>query len=391
VQIGLIYVNPEGPNGKPDPLACGRDVHETVARMAMNDEEAVALVADGHTFDKAHGARDPALVGPAPEGAPIEAQGFGWINQLDTGKGVHTTSGIEGAWKPNPTTWDNGYFDMLFGYEWELTKSPAGARQWVAQNVTPEHMIPDAHDPDQKHPPMMTTADMSLRMDPAYEKISRRFHQNPAEFADAFASAWFKLTHRDMGPRARNLGKLVPKEGDPIAALDHALVDAVDVAALKAKVMACGLSIAQLVGTAWASASTFCGSDKRGGANGARIRPSPQKDWAVNEPAQLAQVLQKLEAIQAEFNNAQQGSKNISLAKLIVLAGSATVEAAANEAGHPAEVPCTPGRMDATQAQTDVDSFAMLEPAADDFRNDVHQGLEDMTAELLLDKRNCSP
>jgi catalase-peroxidase len=367
VQMGLIYVNPEGPNGKPDPVASGRDVRETFARMAMNDEETVALVAGGHTFGKAHGAGDPALVGPEPEGAPIEAQGFGWINQLGTGKGVHTTtSGIEGAWKPNPTTWDNGYFDMLFGYEWALTKSPAGAQQWVAQNVKPEHMIPDAHDPHIKHPPMMTTADMSLRMDPAYEKISRRFHQNPAEFSDAFARAWFKLTHRDMGPRARYLGKLVPKEvlawQDPIPAVDHALVDAVDVAALKDRVLDSGLSIAQLVSTAWASASTFRGSDKRGGANGGRIRLAPQKDWAVNEPAQLAQVLQKLEAIQAEFNSAQQGNKKISLADLIVLAGNAAVEAAAKNAGQVVEVPFTPGRMDATQAQTDVDSFAVLEP-----------------------------
>ncbi len=391
VQMGLIYVNPEGPNGKPDPVASGRDVRETFARMAMNDEETVALVAGGHTFGKAHGAGDPALVGPEPEGAPIEAQGFGWINQLGSGKGVHTTtSGIEGAWKPNPTTWDNGYFDMLFGYEWALTKSPAGAHQWVAQNVKPEHMIPDAHDPTKKHPPMMTTADMSMRMDPAFEKISRRFHQNPAEFADAFARAWFKLTHRDMGPRARYLGKLVPKEvlswQDPIPAVDHALVDAADVAALKARVLNSGLSISQLVSTAWASASTFRGSDKRGGANGGRIRLSPQKDWAVNQPAQLAQVLQKLEAIQAEFNRAQQGGKKISLADLIVLAGGAAVEAAAQAAGQTVQVPFTPGRMDATQAQTDVESFAVLEPAADGFRNYVHQGLEGVAAELLLDR-----
>ncbi|MBK9237985.1 MAG: catalase/peroxidase HPI [Rhodoferax sp.] len=391
VQMGLIYVNPEGPNGRPDPVASGRDVRETFARMAMNDEETVALVAGGHTFGKAHGAGDPALVGPEPEGAPIEAQGFGWINQLGSGKGVHTTtSGIEGAWKPNPTTWDNGYFDMLFGYEWALTKSPAGAHQWVAQNVKPEHMIPDAHDPTKKHPPMMTTADMSMRMDPAFEKISRRFHQNPAEFADAFARAWFKLTHRDMGPRARYLGKLVPKEvlswQDPIPAVDHALVDAADVAALKGRVLGSGLSISQLVSTAWASASTFRGSDKRGGANGGRIRLSPQKDWAVNQPAQLAQVLQKLEAIQAEFNRAQQGGKKISLADLIVLAGGAAVEAAAQAAGHAVQVPFTPGRMDATQAQTDVDSFAVLEPAADGFRNYVHQGLEGVAAELLLDR-----
>ncbi|HPW85204.1 MAG TPA: catalase/peroxidase HPI, partial [Rhodoferax sp.] len=391
VQMGLIYVNPEGPDGKPDPVASGRDVRETFARMAMNDEETVALVAGGHTFGKAHGAGDPALVGPEPEAAGIEEQGLGWINKLGSGKGVHTTtSGIEGAWKPNPTTWDNGYFDMLFGYEWALTKSPAGAHQWQAQNVKPEHMIPDAHDPSKKHAPMMTTADMSLRMDPAYEKISRRFHQNPAEFADAFARAWFKLTHRDMGPRARYLGKLVPQEvlgwQDPIPAVDHTLVDAQDVAALKAKVLASGLSIAQLVGTAWASASTFRGSDKRGGANGARIRLAPAKDWAANQPAQLAQVLGKLEAIQQAFNASQSGGKKISLADLIVLAGSAAVEAAAKKAGQDVTVPFAPGRMDATQAQTDVESYQVLEPVADGFRNYTQKGLEGVAAELLLDK-----
>jgi catalase-peroxidase len=391
VQMGLIYVNPEGPDGKPDPVASGRDVRETFARMAMNDEETVALVAGGHTFGKAHGAGDPALVGPEPEAAGIEEQGLGWINKLGSGKGVHTTtSGIEGAWKPNPTTWDNGYFDMLFGYEWALTKSPAGAHQWQAQNVKPEHMIPDAHDPSKKHAPMMTTADMSLRMDPAYEKISRRFHQNPAEFADAFARAWFKLTHRDMGPRARYLGKLVPQEvlgwQDPIPAVDHTLVDAQDVAALKAKVLASGLSIAQLVGTAWASASTFRGSDKRGGANGARIRLAPAKDWAANQPAQLAQVLGKLEAIQQAFNAAQSGGKKISLADLIVLAGSAAVEAAAKKAGQDVTVLFAPGRMDATQAQTDVESYQVLEPVADGFRNYAQKGLEGVAAELLLDK-----
>ena len=391
VQMGLIYVNPEGPDGKPDPVASGRDIRETFARMAMNDEETVALVAGGHTFGKAHGAGDPALVGPEPEAAGIEEQGLGWINKFGTGKGVHTTtSGIEGAWKPNPTTWDNGYFDMLFGYEWSLTKSPAGAQQWVAQNVKPEHMIPDAHDASQKHPPMMTTADLALRMDPAYEKISRRFHQNPAEFADAFARAWFKLTHRDLGPRSRYLGSLVPPEvliwQDPVPVLDHALVDAQDVAALKATVLASGLSTAQLVSTAWASASTFRGSDKRGGANGARIRLSPQKDWVVNEPAQLTLVLQKLEAIQQEFNNAQTIGKRISLADLIVLAGSVAVESAAKMAGHHVSVPFTPGRTDATQAQTDVESFTVLEPVADGFRNYVHAGLEVVAAELLLDK-----
>jgi catalase-peroxidase len=391
VQMGLIYVNPEGPNGKPDPVASGHDVRETFARMAMDDEETVALVAGGHTFGKAHGAGDAALVGREPEGAGIEEQGFGWINRFGSGKGVHTTtSGIEGAWKPNPTTWDNGYFNMLFGYEWALTKSPAGAHQWVAQNVKPEDMVVDAHDPSKKHPPMMTTADMSLRMDPAYEKISRRFHQNPAEFADAFARAWFKLTHRDMGPRARYLGKLVPQEvliwQDPIPAVDHVLIDAHDIADLKAKVLASGLSIAQLVSTAWASASSFRGSDKRGGANGARIRLAPQKDWAANQPADLAQVLAKLEAIQQTFNAAQMGGKKVSLADLIVLAGTAAVEAAAKRAGQDVVAPFAPGRMDATQEQTDVESFAMLEPVADGFRNYAHQGLEAVAAELLLDK-----
>jgi catalase-peroxidase len=391
VQMGLIYVNPEGPNGKPDPVASGHDVRETFARMAMDDEETVALVAGGHTFGKAHGAGDAALVGREPEGAGIEEQGFGWINRFGSGKGVHTTtSGIEGAWKPNPTTWDNGYFNMLFGYEWALTKSPAGAHQWVAQNVKPEDMVVDAHDPSKKHPPMMTTADMSLRMDPAYEKISRRFHQNPAEFADAFARAWFKLTHRDMGPRARYLGKLVPQEvliwQDPIPAVDHVLIDAHDIADLKAKVLASGLSIAQLVSTAWASASSFRGSDKRGGANGARIRLAPQKDWAANQPADLAQVLAKLEAIQQTFNAAQMGGKKVSLADLIVLAGTAAVEAAAKRAGQDVVAPFAPGRMDTTQEQTDVESFAMLEPVADGFRNYAHQGLEAVAAELLLDK-----
>ncbi|GGX22910.1 catalase/peroxidase HPI [Undibacterium macrobrachii] len=391
VQMGLIYVNPEGPDGNPDPVASGRDVRETFARMAMNDEETVALVAGGHTFGKAHGAGDPSLVGPEPEAAGIEEQGLGWINQFGSGKGVHTTtSGIEGAWKPNPTTWDNGYFDMLFGYEWELTKSPAGAKQWVAKNCKPEHLIPDAHDPSKSHPPMMTTADLSLRFDPAYEKIARRFHQNPAEFADAFARAWFKLTHRDMGPAARYLGSLVPSETliwqDPIPAVDHALVDAQDIANLKAKVLASGLSIAQLVNTAWSSASTFRGSDKRGGANGARIRLSPQRDWEANQPLELSKVLATLEAIQQEFNAAQTGGKKISLADLIVLAGAAGIEAAAHKAGHAVQVPFTLGRMDASQDQTDVDSFAVLEPAADGFRNYVRAGLESHAAELLIDK-----
>ena len=391
VQMGLIYVNPEGPNGNPDPVASGRDVRETFARMAMNDEETVALVAGGHTFGKAHGAGDPKLVGREPEGAGIEEQGLGWINAFGSGKGADTTtSGIEGAWKPNPTRWDNGYFDMLFGYEWELTKSPAGAHQWVAKNVKPEHMIPDAHDPTKKHPPMMTTADLSMRFDPAYEKVSRRFHRNPREFADAFARAWFKLTHRDMGPRARYLGKLVPKEAliwqDPVPAVDHELVDEQDIAALKARVLASGLTISQLVTTAWASASTFRGSDKRGGANGARIRLAPQKDWEVNQPAELAKVLAKLEAIQAEFNGVQAGGKKVSLADLIVLGGCAAVEAAAKKAGHDVKVPFSPGRTDASQAQTDVDSFAVLEPMADGFRNYARKGLEGAGAEMLVDK-----
>ncbi|WP_410499045.1 catalase/peroxidase HPI [Chitinibacter sp. S2-10] len=391
VQMGLIYVNPEGPDGNPDPVASGRDVRETFARMAMNDEETVALVAGGHTFGKAHGAGDPTLVGPEPEATPIEEQGLGWINQFGSGKGVHTTtSGIEGAWKPNPTTWDHGYFETLFGYEWELTKSPAGAKQWVAKNVKPEHMIPDAHDPSIKHPPMMTTADLSLRFDPVYEKISRHFLQNPQAFADAFARAWFKLTHRDMGPRARYLGKFVPKEEliwqDPVPKVDHPLVDENDIAALKAKLLASGLSISQLVRTAWASASTFRGSDKRGGANGARIRLAPQKDWAANQPAELAKVLAKLEALQAEFNASATGGKKVSLADLIVLGGGAAVEAAAKKAGVDVKVPFTPGRMDASQEQTDVDSFGVLEPAADGFRNYARAGLEGAAAELLIDK-----
>ena len=391
VQMGLIYVNPEGPDGNPDPVASGRDVRETFARMAMDDEETVALEAGGHTFGKAHGAGDPALVGPAPEGAAIEEQGLGWINQLGTGHGVHTTtSGIEGAWKPHPTTWDNGYFVMLFGYEWKLTKSPAGAHQWVAQNVKPEHMIPDAHDPSKKHPPMMTTADLSLRFDPAYEKISRRFHQDPAAFADAFARAWFKLTHRDMGPKVLYLGPEVPAEDliwqDPVPPVQHALIDAQDIAALKAQVLASGLSVAELVSTAWASASTFRGSDKRGGANGARIRLAPQKDWEVNQPAQLAKVLATLEGIQARFNAAQTGGKQLSLADLIVLAGGAAVEAAAKAAGHEVQVPFTPGRTDASQAQTDVESFAVLEPQADGFRNYQKQALRVPAEKLLLDR-----
>ncbi len=391
VQMGLIYVNPQGPDGNPDPLASGRDVRETFARMAMDDEETVALVAGGHTFGKAHGAGLESHVGPEPEGASIEEQGFGWTNSFGSGKGAHAiTSGIEGAWKPNPTTWDMGYFDMLFGYEWELSKSPAGAHQWTPKNCKSEHLIPDAHDPSKKSPPMMTTADLSLRMDPAYEKISRLFHQNPQAFAEAFARAWFKLTHRDMGPRARYLGKLVPKDvliwQDPVPAIDHALVTEQDVAALKAQLLASGLSISQLVTTAWASASTFRGSDKRGGANGARIRLAPQKDWEVNQPAELATVLQKLEAIQTAFNAAQSGGKKVSLADVIVLGGAAAVEAAAKKAGFDVKVPFTPGRTDASQAQTDVHSFAPLEPQADGFRNYLRPGLEGSAAALMVDK-----
>ncbi len=388
VQMGLIYVNPEGPDGNPDPVASGRDVRETFARMAMNDEETVALVAGGHTFGKAHGAGDPSLVGAEPEAAPLETQGLGWINKLGTGKGVHTTtSGIEGAWKPNPTTWDNGYFDTLFGYEWELTKSPAGAQQWVAKDCKPEHLIPDAHDPSKKHPPMMTTADLSLRFDPAYEKISRRFHQDPQAFADAFARAWFKLTHRDMGPKALYLGSEVPSEDliwqDPIPAVEHPLVDNDDITALKAQILASGLSVAELVSSAWASASTFRNSDKRGGANGARVRLAPQKDWPVNQPAQLAKVLAVLEGIQQDFNNSQSNGKKVSLADLIVLAGNAAIEQAT---GHTLAVPFSAGRTDASAEQTDVESFAVLEPQADGFRNYQQQAFSVRAEELLVDK-----
>jgi catalase-peroxidase len=391
VQMGLIYVNPEGPNGNPDPVASGRDVRETFARMAMNDEETVALVAGGHTFGKAHGAGDPTLVGPEPEGAPIEEQGLGWRNSFGTGKGVHTTSsGIEGAWKPEPTKWDNGYFDMLFGYEWELVKSPAGANQWVAKNVKPEHMISDAHDPSKKHPPMMTTADLSLRFDPIYEPISRHFHKDPKAFADAFARAWFKLTHRDMGPRSRYLGKEIPKEEliwqDPVPAGKHKLIDEKDISVLKRKIIASGLSVSELVSTAWASASTFRGSDKRGGANGARIRLAPQKDWDVNQPAQLAKVLQTLEGIQSKFNRAQSRGKKVSMADLIVLGGCAGIEKAAKNAGYKVKVPFTSGRTDASQEQTDVESFAVLEPVADGFRNYLKTKYTVSTEALLIDR-----
>ena len=391
VQMGLIYVNPEGPDGNPDPVASGRDIRETFARMAMNDEETVALTAGGHTFGKAHGAGDPALVGPEPEAAPIEEQGFGWINKFGSGKGADTTSsGIEGAWKPNPTQWDNGYFDMLFGYEWKLTQSPAGARQWVARDCKPEHLIPDAHDPGKKHPPMMTTADLAMRFDPIYEPISRRFHQDPAAFADAFARAWFKLTHRDMGPKALYLGSQVPTEDliwqDPIPVIDHPLIDAGDIADLKAKILASGLSTAELVSAAWASASTFRSSDKRGGANGARIRLAPQKDWEANQPAQLAKVLKVLAGMQQAFIATQTGGKRVSLADLIVLGGCAAVEAAAKAGGFAVDVPFAPGRTDATLEQTDVESFAVLEPEADGFRNYQQKAYTVSTEEMLVDK-----
>ncbi len=391
VQMGLIYVNPEGPNGNPDPVASGRDVRETFARMAMNDEETVALVAGGHTFGKCHGAGDAAHVGPEPEGAGIEEQGLGWKSGFGSGKGGDTiSSGIEGAWKPNPTQWDMGYLKVLFKYEWELIKSPAGANQWLAKDVDEEDMIVDAHDPSKKHRPMMTTADLSLRFDPIYEPIARRYLENPEEFADAFARAWFKLTHRDMGPRSRYLGPEIPAEEliwqDPVPEVDHELIDAQDVADLKGKILASGLSIPQLVSTAWASASTFRGSDKRGGANGARIRLAPQKDWEVNEPAQLKTVLQTLEGIQKDFNTAQSGGKKVSLADLIVLGGCAGVEQAAKNAGHDVTVPFTPGRTDASLEQTDVESFAVLEPAADGFRNYRKTKYAVSAEDLLIDR-----
>lgn len=391
VQMGLIYVNPEGPNGNPDPLAAAHDIRETFARMAMNDEETVALIAGGHTFGKTHGAGDAKLVGPEPEAAGIEDQGFGWKSSFGSGKGGDTiSSGLEVTWTTTPTRWSNNFFWNLFGYEWELTKSPAGAHQWVPQHGMGAGTVPDAHDPAKHHAPAMLTTDLALRFDPAYEKISRRFLENPDQFADAFARAWFKLTHRDMGPIARYLGPLVPKEEliwqDPVPAVDHPLVDAQDIAALKSTLLASGLSISQLVTTAWASASTFRGGDKRGGANGARIRLAPQKDWEVNQPAELAQVLQKLEAIQKDFNAAQAGGKKISLADLIVLGGGAAIEAAAKKAGHDVKVPFAPGRTDASQEQTDVASFAVMEPAADGFRNYVRKGLEAAAAELLIDK-----
>ncbi len=391
VQMGLIYVNPEGPNGNPDPLGSARDIRETFKRMAMNDEETVALIAGGHTFGKAHGAGDVAHVGAEPEGAPIESQGFGWTNSMGSGKGVDTiTSGVEGAWTPNPIQWDNGYFDTLFGFDWVLTKSPAGAHQWTPSDPAAATLVPDAHDPSRRHAPMMSTADIALKTDPIYLEISKRFHQHPDQFADAYARAWYKLTHRDMGPRSRYLGALVPQEEllwqDPIPERHHALVDAHDIAALKQKLLGSGLSISQLVSTAWASASTFRGSDKRGGANGARIRLAPQKHWEVNQPAKLTRALDILETIQKEFNDAQSGDKRVSLADLIVLGGCAAIEQAAKQGGFNIEVPFAAGRMDASQEQTDVESFDVLEPIADGFRNYQKAQYTVSAEELLVDK-----
>ena len=394
VQMGLIYVNPEGPNGKPDPVAAAVDIRETFARMAMNDEETVALIAGGHTFGKAHGAADPVkYVGREPEGAPIEEQGLGWKNSFGSGNGVDTiSSGLEGAWTTNPVKWDNNYLENLFGYERELTKSPAGAYEWTPKNGAGAGTVPDAHDPKKKHAPMMFTTDLSLRVDPVYEKISRRYLEHPQELADAFSKAWFKLTHRDMGPVSRYLGPLVPKESliwqDPVPAVDYELIGEQEIADLKAKILASGLTNSHLVRTAWASASTFRGSDKRGGANGARIRLEPQKNWEVNEPAELAKVLEKLEAIQKDFNGAQSGGKRVSLADLIVLGGSAAVEAAAKKGGYDVKVPFSPGRTDASQEQTDVASFAVLEPTADGFRNYLRKEHEGSAAELLVDRAN---
>ncbi|MBM3142161.1 MAG: catalase/peroxidase HPI [Chloroflexi bacterium] len=391
VQMGLIYVNPEGPNGEPNAVASGRDIRETFARMAMNDEETVALIAGGHTFGKCHGAGPASHVGPEPEAAGIEEQGLGWKSSFGSGKGGDTiSSGIEGAWNPTPIQWDNSYLDTLFGYDWNLVKSPAGAYQWVPTDPAAADTVPDAHDPSKWHAPIMTTADLALRMDPIYEPIARRFRDNPDELADAFACAWFKLTHRDMGPRARYLGPEVPAEEliwqNPIPTVNHKLIDEQDIASLKAKILASGLSVSQLVSTAWASASTFRGSDKRGGANGARIRLAPQKNWEVNQPDQLAKVLKTLEGLQSEFNKAQSGGKKVSLADLIVLAGCAGIEQAAKTAGHEVTVPFTPGRMDASREQTDVDSFAVLEPKADGFRNYQKARYSVSAEELLVDK-----
>jgi len=391
VQMGLIYVNPEGPNGNPDPIAAAKDIREIFARMSMNDEETVALIAGGHSFGKTHGAGPASYVGPEPEAASIEEQGLGWKSSFRSGKGGDAIgSGLEGAWKPNPTKWDMGYLKVLFKYEWERVKSPAGAHQWLAKDVAEEDMVVDAHDPSKRHRPMMTTADLSLRFDPIYEPIARRYLENPEEFADAFARAWFKLTHRDMGPRSRYLGPEVPAEEliwqDPVPEVDHELIDAADISALKAKILASGLSISELVSTAWASASTFRGSDKRGGANGARIRLAPQKDWEANEPAQLKMVLQALEEIQKEFNGKEPGGKRVSLADLIVLGGCAAVEEAAKNAGHNVTVPFTPGRTDASQEKTDAASFAVLEPAADGFRNYLKARYAVSAEELLVDR-----
>jgi catalase-peroxidase len=392
VQMGLIYVNPEGPNGKPDPLAAAHDIRETFARMAMNDEETVALIAGGHTFGKTHGAANPAqYVGPEPEGASIEQQGLGWANSFGSGSGDDTiTSGLEGAWTKEPVKWDNGFFENLFGYEWELTKSPAGAWQWKPKDAAAAGTVPDAHDASKRHAPMMLTTDLALRMDPIYGPISRRFHENPDQFAHAFAEAWYKLVHRDMGPLSRYLGPEVPAEPriwqDPVPAVDHELIGAADIAQLKVKILASGLSGSRLVKTAWASAATFRGSDKRGGANGARIRLAPQKDWAVNEPAELAVALETLEAIRRAYNDAQPGRKNVSLADLIVLGGCAAVEQAAKLAGHDVEVPFTPGRTDASQEQTDVASFAVLEPKVDGFRNYLSDERDRSAEELLVDR-----
>ncbi len=391
VQMGLIYVNPEGPNGKPDPLASAHDIRETFARMAMNDEETVALIAGGHTFGKTHGAGDPAHVGAEPEGAGITEQGLGWRNSFGSGKGADAiTSGLEGAWTPNPIQWDNGYFDTLFRFEWELTKSPAGAFQWTPTDPAARDLVPDAHDPAKRHAPMMATTDLALKLDPIYAPISKRFHENPDQFADAFARAWFKLTHRDMGPIARYRGPLVPKEEllwqDPLPAVDHPLIDAQDVADLKAKIVASGLTVSQLVSTAWASASTFRGSDKRGGANGARIRLAPAKDWEVNQPTQLATVLSTLEGVQSAFGEGRTDGKKVSLADLIVLGGCVGVEQAAKAAGHQVEVPFTPGRTDASQEQTDVASYGVLEPKADGFRNYLNTDSPLSAEELLVDR-----
>src|SRR5260221_1293211 len=390
--MGLISVNPEGPNGTPDPIAAARDIRETFRRMAMNDEETVALIAGGHTFGKTHGAGPATHVGPEPEGGNLEEQGFGWKSSYESGRGTHAiTSGLEVIWTTTPTRWGNDFFKHLFEYEWELTTSPAGAKQWKPKNGAGEGTVPNAHDPSKKIAPSMLTTDLALRMDTAYEKISRRFHQNPQEFADAFAKAWFKLTHRDMGPISRYLGPEVPKEPqlwqDPVPAVNHERIDAKDISALKAKILASGLSVSQLVSTAWASASTFRGTDKRGGANGARIRLAPQKDWAVNNPPELAKVLKALAAIQKEFNDAQAGgTKNVSLADLIVLGGCAAVEKAAKDAGHDAQVPFTPGRTDASQEQTDVESFAVLEPDADGFRNYLGDGHQVPAEHLLIER-----